>query len=388
MKRLKSLLIIVILLFPLVAKADMGAPSIRPYDIVVVDPNGVDYYDMVCENIVGHLDKDSIVNVEYQYDDEIMIRFDNDNYAKNCIKSLKGFSLVKDEVNPYDENDEYISSNSSSKKAYINNKDGVYVRKGPSEVYDVVGKIEYNTVIDYKYHISIDYSTTYIYVEYNGLKGWINILEKNVLLEDDDYYIFTYAKKIDDVFIPKYKILQAKYKSDDWTQVTYFEVDNKLVGVDNFKDVTATKIYDIKKIKLNKAVKYSIDDDNLDYKELPSDTILYIIASGYEFEIVMDENKKFYYINAFYDNKDNEFDYEKLEVLNKKDLLELFGIGVDEVNNEEKTSDKEDINNSKDLENKTTDRDIIIIAVICSLVFSLSVFVIIALINKKKEKAL
>ena len=44
MKNIKKILIIMLLLVPCFVKADMSAPTIRPLEIVVVKPNGVDYY--------------------------------------------------------------------------------------------------------------------------------------------------------------------------------------------------------------------------------------------------------------------------------------------------------------------------------------------------------
>ena len=50
MKKFKVLLISLLLL-PCMVKADMGAPEMKPYEMVVTNPEGIDYYDT--DELVG-----------------------------------------------------------------------------------------------------------------------------------------------------------------------------------------------------------------------------------------------------------------------------------------------------------------------------------------------
>ncbi|MBQ4030830.1 MAG: hypothetical protein II625_03650, partial [Bacilli bacterium] len=65
MKKLLKLLLAIIMFVPFIAKADMGAPTVRTYKAVVIKAEGITKYDDDLRKD-GTLAKDSVVEVEYE----------------------------------------------------------------------------------------------------------------------------------------------------------------------------------------------------------------------------------------------------------------------------------------------------------------------------------
>lgn len=60
------LLIIISVLWIEVAHADMSAPELREIEVVVINPDGINYNDYKGE-VAGHLNKDDTVLIMYEY---------------------------------------------------------------------------------------------------------------------------------------------------------------------------------------------------------------------------------------------------------------------------------------------------------------------------------
>ena len=66
MKKILKLLLLTILFIPYIVKADMGAPILKPYDMVVTNQNGIDYYGYENSQLVikGHLNTRWIIIIK------------------------------------------------------------------------------------------------------------------------------------------------------------------------------------------------------------------------------------------------------------------------------------------------------------------------------------
>lgn len=239
MKKIFSLLLITILLLipTFVVKADMDGPATIKFDMVVVDPNGIDYYDYE-DNKAGHLNKNDKFTVNYEYNDTFNISVGDNTYT---IKKSSGVaSLATEEVDPKTYKSDLIEKYNSEKEVLVY-KD-VDIRKGPASVYKKVGSIKKNTKIKFQYRIggSEEYNNingaSYIYVEYNGVKGWVETLDSKILFPEEGKYIVPRDLKIACAVIPKNTILKTKYKSDQWSGNALFTYNGCTDLIHIFKD--------------------------------------------------------------------------------------------------------------------------------------------------------
>ena len=243
MKKIKLLLVFVLLLMPCMVMADMDAPSLKPYDIVVVAQDGIDYYDYQ-GNVKGHLNKDDIVTITAEYGDAYSIKVGDDNYSYK-LNDLNGVVLLKEELIPEEAiNDKKIDVPSAAvlkldsySNALVYADSGVDVRKGPSTVYEKVGHLDKNTTIKYLYAIGDFNRTTHIYVDANNVKGWVEILNGKVLLQNTTKFITYKEVKMSCAIIPKDTILSPKYVSDPWTHRVLIEYGSCEDTVNYFRGV-------------------------------------------------------------------------------------------------------------------------------------------------------
>ena len=167
------LTICLILVFPMLVNADMGAPESYQYDVIITNPNGA-----VATTWEGGKEVEVIV----PYNEVVTVNFEYQHEGK--------FTLSVDYNDKYleiDAKDAMIYSNEIDFSKMSKNKDGdrylliedVEMYKGPSIVY---GKIE-NSSIPKGTYLDFEYSfdpmegigRMWIYTEYNGTKGWVYV---------------------------------------------------------------------------------------------------------------------------------------------------------------------------------------------------------------------
>ena len=188
MKKILSLVLVlaVMLIMPFAVKADMGAPNTKPFDMVVINPNGIEYYEnQYDENThewnkisVGKLKKDTVFTVTSGFNNEYNIEVNEKHYV---LTSLDGSGLVSEEFTPKEE-DNYVKKLNKKGEVLVYVKSGVALKKGPADIYKSVATIKKGTKLTYQYYIgegNID-SAAYVYVSYNGKKGWIDTLNSKV----------------------------------------------------------------------------------------------------------------------------------------------------------------------------------------------------------------
>lgn len=226
------------------AHADMSAPELRQFEVVVINPDGVDYYDYK-EVLAGHLNKDDIAVIMYEYNGEYTLgSSESDKYGNHeilgYVKSLDGFSIVQDEVDPTKiTDDNTIIKYETAQKARVNNADGVDMYAGPSSVYEKVGHIDDKTTLTYKYSTE----GTHIYVEYKGKKGWIEILSGKVLVQNEAQYIFKDDITTECGTIPRNTITTPTYRTDKWTHESVFEYNGCEFIYNTFRDEKVFSMY-------------------------------------------------------------------------------------------------------------------------------------------------
>lgn len=236
MKKIKILLVFILLLIPCMVRADMGAPMLKPYDMVVVAPDGIDYYDYE-GNVKGHLNKDDKITINSEFRDGYTFTIDG-NLGTYDLKDLTGLVLLKEELTPEDLLNEGYSSDpnthngiviknvTSNNTALVYAEGGVDVKKGPSKGYDTVSHLDKNTTIKYVYRIGDPTGSTHIYVDSNEVKGWIDILDGKVLLQNTTKFITYKEIELSCTKVPKNTILSPKYIADNWTHKVLVEYGN------------------------------------------------------------------------------------------------------------------------------------------------------------------
>jgi hypothetical protein len=160
----KKLLLLLLLLLPVFVLADVGAPGITEYDVRVSNPEGTDIikwnsntqkdekkhvpYDTVIKNIMMEENIDGVV---YGYSEEGTVK-------------LADCEVISKEINLED-------LKSEEKKEIYVYKEGAYLYKGPSKTY---GKVDGNVMLPVGKEFSSNiYDDMFMYVEYNGTKGWV-----------------------------------------------------------------------------------------------------------------------------------------------------------------------------------------------------------------------
>ena len=239
MKKINKLLILLLVLcVPFAVKADMGAPMIREYKATIINSNGVDYYDR--EYNYDTRDYDYIKKGHYNSGTTVYVLYEETSSWDGASGALQvsvtnsysdSYYIIKEDVSsiqPVEK--EFIPDKTNMKNVGIVNDvnikaltaDEVKMYKGPSIAYESVGTIPKNTEIAYKYAIG-DYNTAivYIYTEYNGQKGWVNVLNEKVYLGfggqmlsfDDIDTLFPRYILLNLILAIKYSFNKCKYKS-------------------------------------------------------------------------------------------------------------------------------------------------------------------------------
>ena len=270
MKILKRILlflaIVISVLWIEAVYADMSAPELREFEIVVINPDGVNYYDYK-DDFAGHLNKDDIVIVEYEYNGKYTIgKKEINQYGRETtnsigyINSLEGFSIVQEEVDPTKlTDDRSITKYDEPKKARVYADEGVDIYKGPSSVYEKVGHIKKGAVLTYKYAVGM-VGITHIYVEYNGVKGWVEILHSQVLIQNDTQYIFSKDVTSECGTVPKNSVTTPNYTTDAWTRNTLFEYNGCEFMHSTFRDEDIYPIYQVSQITSEEVKLYEYAD--------------------------------------------------------------------------------------------------------------------------------
>lgn len=149
------------IILPSVVRADMGAPEIISYEVIVTNKNGakelngdvVIPYDTVC-----------MVNYELKREEGLYLTVDCKGYEGSYDINAEDVRVLKEEYQP---TSDYKLE--EAVRYYVMNDVEMY--SGPSYKYKMIGEIIPAGSIVTVTHIDSD--EAWGYVEYNGKKGWL-----------------------------------------------------------------------------------------------------------------------------------------------------------------------------------------------------------------------
>lgn len=248
-KMIKIALLIYFCLLPNLVKADMGAPDLTSYKVVVNNPNGAKYYEYEGQLIEkGTYDVNTICTViaEATENKEMYLQVQCGNNETPYLINSSDVVLLTNEF------DYRILPKEKKRKVYVWGND-CYMYKGPSEMYGKIdgnSKIPTGTILEYEYA-----DNAWIYVEYNGNKGFVynfshgfttakysqysqvaDVLENSKLLVNNDKVILydePFSENIVNNNLKYGEEYIAKYLYYNKTKSYYigFELNGKLVWV-------------------------------------------------------------------------------------------------------------------------------------------------------------
>lgn len=182
------ILSLLMLIIPTIIKADMAAPTLTTYKMIVTNPNGI------------------------KIDEKLTIPYGTEVYAQtpHILQGTKYFIIIYNEksYNVKIEDLQLVSNSLDDKEFSKNNtkkyiyKEGAYLYKGPSTLFEKVdGNIEIpiGTIVNSSYEDDL-----WCYVTYNGINGWLHnksggaSLDKNIvdavldINDKNSYYIKYY----------------------------------------------------------------------------------------------------------------------------------------------------------------------------------------------------
>lgn len=261
MKKILSVIIMMLIMIPCVVFADMGAPVIKEYKASVKNPNGAILWKY---NDSGELidsgkgiKNGTVITILYEEDG----RCEADGY--------EGYILISD-IRAVEEN--YTPEKLGDSKEFLTTKK-VDIKKGPAEGYDSTGiSIPGGTTVTVREVLEKDEngeyftsSTHWYYIEYKGTKGFVSTLTAALAWKGEYLYdMATYkTTKVFDTLnnkviatIPPKTILKKAnlYDLDGWTRGYYLSYDN-VQGIVKVEDiawfdeegvtVTTTKMFNL-----------------------------------------------------------------------------------------------------------------------------------------------
>lgn len=386
----KIFILIVVLMIPIMVFADEAPPDIRYlYEVKIIKDGGSDcsqYRDSI------HLDKGEIVKVygetTRKNKDYLLVLMEDETM---CELLKEDTALVSDVVDPKDT----TATEVKEKNTFLIMQDGVEILKGPSSSYDVVKTIDkgvYNK-ITYIYDAPYD-SASYIYVEIDGVKGWINNSKYNVYIP---YYAFIIGKdsKSTCELIPANTIIENawirlvynKEEIDQFGNTSYSNSETKIVfkyndcinEFEEFKEVNSfvSLVKDKKTLTTNKEIEL--------YEDKSNEKVIMKIPSGEKVTQISTKGSGNMTLPSMYVEYDgtkgwvmnNSFEEPVLDdhsnYIDAKGYEDIYGTGINNNNNNNNN------NNSTDTKNN------VMICVLIAICIALTAIVVIILINRKKD---
>ena len=388
-KLLNKFFFLLILLLPYIVKADMGAPILRQYEVVVTNEEGIDTYTYSGGyQKDGHLDKDTKITIDYEETSgsETYLHYEDGYVLASDVR------VLNEEVKPTDDGVVKLEKAGQYK---VSTSQGVSVRKGPSKVYDEITTLPEGTEGKYQYVIEFG---TYIYIEKDDIKGWIDISNANVYVKNNTKYVTATEIKLSCTTIPPSTQIDNPWQTDDWTKKVLLEYNNcnELYTLNKMGPLVslnskATIVYATKEIKLyNRVGGKVISTIPIDGK-IKSLSYLYLDDS----QVDSDDAKTYLYVEYNKQKGWIENEYDSLSDKKSTDdeeepTTELIDDSTTEESEEEKQKNKEarealEEESKLKEQNKKDSRNVVLICVIVGVAVALAAITTIVLINKKKK---
>ncbi|MCR4581246.1 MAG: hypothetical protein K5666_01900 [Bacilli bacterium] len=387
MKKIIRIIIFVLLFIPFIVSADMAAPSLRPFEAVVINDNGITLYNYSTNE-----------SITYNKGDKITVY--GDSLTELYMEGLDGTILPSD-IKPFNETVEPtesdISKLSESRELIITANNGLDIRKGPSTIYDICGHINKDTKIQYTYYYESKDWVTYVYVDSNDLKGWIELYNSNISTESN-VAMSKYNGSLKVLFPNEYKIGGFKIAPNTIVDILYdscvqrtniirpvIDIDGRMITLDDeskyfFYSENNDKLdyYSRLYFELKEDVKITSDIEGKGPigVTIPKDTTIQSL-NYLDYELAIDDDDEGnvrqdlsinVYVN-YYGNKG----WVKLDVNNVNNVY--YDLTTDNLTEKVK---KKEVNKSI--------KDIVIICAIVGGIIAVSAVLVIIKANKKNKK--
>lgn len=376
MKKLKLILIIVCL-FIINVKADMGGPTIIEHEVMVTNKNGAVCYEgekksnkVIPYGTMLKVDTDIKGSRIYVY---------NDNYSCEVT-----YSDVSAKIQSFDINSDKVEK-ITTKKAIILASGGLNMRKGPAVSYAKIMTIPQYKVVT----VTHKAGTYWYYADYNGQKGWISGMNgyigfdgNEVLYNYQPVKIYSTNGKTVLGTIPMnteitdYIVLSGR----PYFQYSYYVIYNNIKG---FIGDMFYKTDGLGKIKLTKDIDIHDEKTGLVTKKL---------TANQELEYNMHDNVDTFYfpdkkLELYIDNNYFEFVNEAKLLTKNNGYIGSGLFGEEKIEIEETPEEKVDETTPVIEENPTkSNTELIIICILSSIIGALTCLVVIKLVNARKEK--
>ena len=384
MKKILSVLLLAVLLIPVMVKADMGAPETISYTAVIVKEGGVDCYKTPdISEIEAHLSKGEKGTVQYDIikDGKSYVLFDGED--KTCYVLAEDVFPEGDAVSPEKSDSVQKLDTPVEFKVVV---DEVDVREGPSASYKSVGKLKKGYIGTYKYIIS-----SHIYVEEDGLKGWIEMINKQVLTKTSSNMIAVTDVKTNCGVIPANAIVKEKWTTTIWDQESVIEYNGCEDYVKSFRSHELyTLLTPMESSAYEDGKLYETGKLDKEIMTVPKDAKMSLIAESGEvgqFDVLYVEyngTKGWYASDSYVERMKNPTTGDPTSDPTIEPIIDPTTEPTNEPTQDVAPKDdpKDDTSKSKGMDTST----IVIICCVSAVAIALAAVTTIVLVNKKKKK--
>ncbi len=387
MKKIFYLIIGVLMSIPLFVKADMGSPMIETYKASIKNPEGAHVYKYDSDRR-----KYLVTSEVLPYGKEITVWYEEEGYAH--IEENNGTVKLTD-ITPV------VKNYSVNLKDLLPSDSAIVlvdqeIKKGPAEAYDGTGTvIPAGTKISIRFFDSVaKESDHWVYVEYNGVKGFIDTLGAKIAygkINDQQYM----TNKLTVVKDPKTgeeikkinvnTIIKGEvYVVDPWSR-SYYLICDDFSGLVLEFDLA---------VKNDEPIKYTILQDMNIFETIDEDAeVVGTITEGtvinaiYQFEdkgflgIYYEKGNIKGWVTPTYDmNSSSWHQYIELYADYEKENLDYYLSQNEEVSSEEDIYYEED-----EPQSYKNPKETLYICIGIGFIICVTGGVIIALVNKKKK---
>ena len=318
--KLMLFLLLGIMILPMVAKADMGAPEIKPYELTVDNKSGISLYDSDYD-VIDTIPYGTVITVSYEYKEDGIrygYLYDDSNYSG--IVKLSDFAGLDIEITPEQDNWEFCYY--KPRKVLIVGSD-IYLHSGPANGYKAVTKaVPSLTTLEYNC-TDQDYGT-WGYTEYEGVKGWLDLdsnsndialscslyddeenCPKKTIMTLDKIYLYalpdTTSDKVSKEAIPastklsyEFELYYGKIDYTYWVYLTYNGVSGWAMKTDSpLASGYNSKLLTYKDINLYTS---PLDGGKETAKTVVANTELEISYYYYSYDTETEEYNEWYYV--------------------------------------------------------------------------------------------
>lgn len=293
MKKIILVILSVLLFVPSIIFADMGAPSIESYKATITNKDGAVLYQHY-----ERTEEFKATNKKMDYGKTVNIIFEEGGYAQlenNDYVKLSDIALVTKEYTFKDR-----EWQSPVRSLVLKDQD---IRKGPADAYESTGvTVKAGTKLNVRTNIGDGGGSPWVYVEYNGTKGYLNSYDEGLTLgESHKPIIFARDTELVDVNTGKVietikantKVTGKIYSLDRYSFGFYIEFENKK-GIVNggFRDETMSMEDKLEEFKVVKKADVYESLNNIGTPENPKYKAIGTVDAGKVF-------KSSYYIQQY-----------------------------------------------------------------------------------------